>query len=113
MTQCNSKVGLGETLSLVCLFAGLTLFVSIASPADDDLQQESAPCRRHRPVTLSKAAHPAGVVVRATSSTAAVVAAPRARRLPDWASATINYVLLTDTIHVRQSGDLPPPRFLL
>jgi len=114
MTHRNSKAGwLGETLPLVCLFAGLALFASIASPADDDLQQESAPCRRHQRVTLSKPTHAVGVVVRTTSSTAAVVAGPHVRRLPTWVSAAIDCVLLPDGIHIRQSGDLSPPRFLL
>ncbi len=105
---------LGETFHyLICLFASLALFISLASPADDALQQESAPRRRHQPVTLSKATHAAGVVVRTTSSKAAVVTVPQVRRLPAWVSATIDCVLLPDRIHVRQSGDLPPPRFLL
>ena len=114
MTHHNSKAGwLDETLPLVCLFAFLALFVSIASPADDDLQQESAPCRRHRPVTLSKANHATDVVVRTTPSNAGAVADPQIRRLPTWVSATIDCVPLRDRIHTRQSGDLPPPCFLL
>jgi hypothetical protein len=114
MMHRNSKAGwLGKTLPLVCLFAGLALFASIASPADDDLQQESAPCRRHQPVTLSRANHAPGVVVGATSSTAAVVAGPRVRRLPVWVSPTIDCVALPDRIHIRLSCDLPPPSFLL
>jgi hypothetical protein len=115
MTHRNRKVGwLGETLPLLCLFAGLALFVSFASPADDDLQQESAPCCRYLRVTLSKATHAADVVVRTNSSTAAVVAGRQVLpHLPAWVSATIGCVLLPDRIYVQQSGDLPPPRFPL
>jgi len=114
MTHHNSKAGwLDETLPLVCIFALLALFVSIASPADDDLQQESAPCRRHRPVTLLRANHATSVMVWTTPSNAAVVADPQMRCLPTWVSATIDCVQLQDRIHTRQSGDLPPPRLLL
>ena len=110
MTGLNKKAGgLGEILPLVCLFASLALFVSIASPADDDLQQESAPCPRHQPVTLSKATHQVDVLTRTTSCTATLVAGPRVRPVPAWVSATIERVLLQDRIHIRQSGDLPPP----
>jgi hypothetical protein len=114
MTGINKKAGrLGEILPLACLFATLALFVSIASPADDDLQQESAPCRRHQPVTLLKATHHVDVLTRTTSSTATLVAGPRVRPVPEWVSATIERVLLQDRIHIRQSSDLPPPSFLL
>jgi hypothetical protein len=112
MTGRSKKAGrLSETLPLICLFASLALFVSFASPADDDLQQESAPCRRHQPVTLSKATHPVDVLARTTSCTATLVTGPRVRHVPAWVSATIEGVRLQDRIHIRQSGDLPPPFF--
>ena len=101
-----------KTLQLIWLFASLALLVSLASPADDDLQQESLPCRKHQSDTVSKATHRADALVRIPSSTGASVARPRVRTLCTWVSATTEHVLLPDNI-CRLAADLPPPTFLL
>lgn len=113
-TDQSNKAGLlGKILHLICLCASLALFISIASPADDDLQQESALCHRHQSATLLKANHPADVVAPILSCTSVRVAGPGMRFMPAWVLTTVVAVLLPDRIHVRQRGDLPPPRFLV
>ena len=114
MTGRSKKTGFaGETLHLACLCASLALFISLASPADDALQQESAPCRRHQSVTLLKATHPVDAPARIRACPSVSATGPRLQATPARLLTTALDLLFSDSIQGRQRADLPHPQFFL
>lgn len=103
----------GRTLHVICLCASLALFISIASPEDDDFQQESVPCSKYQTFKLIAISHPADVASRIASYPSAPVARLRIQFTPAWLLSKIERILLSGRTGVPQKNDLPPPSFLL
>jgi hypothetical protein len=99
-------------LNPIFLFCSLALFVSIASPADDAVQQEAAPCRLRHVGRVSKTNPPAptqsrSIPARATASVQLPFAPTHQ------VGINLESVLPPDEIQAHQTGDRAPPRSLL
>jgi hypothetical protein len=101
------------TLRIFLVFCSLALLVSVASPADDAIQQEAAPCRTRHVVRVSKTSRP---VPPQPSRTTPALATPSVR-LPfapaHYAGLTAGSILLPDETYPRHIGERGPPCFLL
>jgi len=114
MTDQGTKARFfGRTLHFICLCASLALFISIASPEDDDFQQESVPCGKYQTFKLIAISHPADVPSRIASYPSAAVALLRIQFTPAWLLSNIDRILLSGRTAVPQRNDLPPPALLL
>ena len=98
--------------NLIFLFCSLALFISIASPADDAVQQEAAPCRPRHVVRVSNTNR---TVPSQSRSIPARAAASEQLSFPPTHHIGINMesVLLPDEIQAHQTGDRAPPRSVL
>jgi hypothetical protein len=97
-----------RALRAIGLCGTLAFVISVASPIDDDVQQESAPSRRHQSVTLSKATHPADG--RARNASAVVPTPVISFFLPTTdATAVAMARALPSAIQAYQTGDRSPP----
>jgi len=97
---------------LIIILCSLALLASIASPEDDAVQHEAAPCRPRHVVRLSKASRSTPPLSRSLPArAAAVVGLPfePARHV----RITSESILLRNETHTRQARDRAPPCFLL
>jgi hypothetical protein len=101
-----------RALRLIALCGSLAVLISVASPADDAVQHELAPCRARHVARILKVSHPAAQsTLKISTCTTPAVRSPRLPTRRTWIPT--ENVQFSDGIYSLLTGDRSPPRFLL
>jgi hypothetical protein len=105
---------LWRVLRVIGLCGTLAFLISVASPADDDVQQEFLACRtRQRTVRLQQVTHPSAAAGRIVPVNALLITCGWQQPARTPIDIAIDLYQLPGAISAHQTGDRSPPAAIL